>query len=139
MTRNAAEKRVAREHARRQGISYRCALAEVREAQRLSNGTFDLYVSRLLIEAIEGCGVRHWARVEYWDGATSAILTDVGGERFVLNASAVGQTLRDFLVSEPHLRPMDLDSFHADVVIQQALFGCTIYRSEVRRRPQVAA
>ena len=139
MTRSAAEKQVAREHARRQGISYRRALAEMRQIHRLSNEAPDLYVTRLLIEAVEGCGVRHWARVEYWDGATTATITDVGGERFVLNAAAVGQALRDFLVSEPHLQPMDLDSFHADVIIQRALFGCTIYRSEVRRRPEIAA
>ena len=30
------------------------------------------------------------------------------------------------------------DSFHADVIIQSALFDCVIYRSQVRRRPQVA-
>ncbi|MGV9481155.1 hypothetical protein [Gordonia polyisoprenivorans] len=111
----------------------------MRESQPLSGDVFDLYLTRLLIEAIEGCGVRHWARVEYWDGVTTATITDVGGERFVLNAAAVGQTLCDFLVSEPQLHPMDLDSFHADVIVQRALFGCTIYRSEVRRRPQVAA
>ncbi|ACY22618.1 hypothetical protein Gbro_3421 [Gordonia bronchialis DSM 43247] len=138
MTSNAAEKRAAREYARRHRVSYRSALIAVRTARSLTTEVFDEYVARLLIEAIEGCGIRHWAHIRSWDGATTATITEVGGDTFVLDAETVGPASHDFLIREPHVRPLDLDSFHADVIIQSALFDCVIYRSQVRRRPQVA-
>lgn len=139
MTKNSAEKRAAREYALNHAVSYRRALTEVRAADRHGSQVSEPHVTRLLIEAVEGCGIRHWARVLAWDGATSATIADVGGETFVLSADTVSKALHELLVAEPNLEPLDLDSYHADLVIQHALFGCIIYRTGVRRRPLVAA
>lgn len=137
MMKNAAEKRLAREYARRYGVSYRRALSAVREVDAPNRESAG-FVTRLLIEAIEGCGIRHWARVVAWDGTSAAVIADVGGETFVLDADTLGPALREFVLRESPSNPLDIDSFHADDIVQSALFGGRIYRSEVRRRPRVA-
>ncbi len=140
MTKFSARKRTAREYAQAHGVAYRQALAVIRnERPAPDESCFDDFVTRLLIEAVEGCGIRHWALIREWDGASTAVIADLGGEVFDLSADSLGECLRDYLVEEHLIRPLDIDSFHADDVVQRALFGGTIYRPGVRRRPQTSA
>jgi len=113
----------------------------VRATHRPEDAGLDTFVTRLLIEAVEGCGIRHWARIDSWDGATAADITDLGGETFRLDAGTIGPTLDNFVAGGPRREPLDVDSYIdiADEIIQTALFGCVIYRTTVRRRPHIEA
>ncbi|OZF27229.1 hypothetical protein CH295_21765 [Rhodococcus sp. 14-2483-1-2] len=91
------------------------------------------FAQRLLIEAVEGCGIRHWARVEEWDGVGRTTITDLGGERYVIGVDTVLQTLREHLDDHPGLKPNDIDSYFADEAVQLLLFGDVIYRLELHR------
>ncbi len=91
------------------------------------------FAQRLLIEAVEGCGIRHWARVEEWDGVGRTTITDLGGERYVIGVDTVLQTLREHLDDHPGLKPNDIDSYFADEAVQLLLFGGVIYRLELHR------
>ncbi|WP_415974930.1 hypothetical protein [Rhodococcus sp. 077-4] len=132
MTKNHADKIAARAHARAHGLVYRRALASVRAA-RADRMSLLPFAERLLIEAVEGCGIRHWARVEEWDGVGRAAITDVGGERFVLTVDTVLLVLREHLDDHPGLKPNDIDSYFADEAVQRILFGGIIYRLELHR------
>ncbi|MBD0023833.1 hypothetical protein GII33_21315 [Gordonia pseudamarae] len=140
MTRNAAEKRAAREYARKHGVTYRSALDAMRASHHPDPpADLDRFVTRLLIEAVEGFGIRHWARIDSWDGAAAARITDVSGETFHLDADTVGPVIGDFIAIEHLRKPLDLDAYLADEIIQTALFGFVIYRPTVRRRPRIDA
>lgn len=91
--------------------------------------------SRLLIEAIEGCGIRHWAYVEEWDGESRTVIRDLGGDRFVLTAEDADGLIENYRAANPDWDPDAIDSYTADVILQSALFGSVIYRTGVRRRP----
>ena len=132
VTKNHADKRAARSYARAHGLPYRQALASVRAA-RADRMSLLPFAERLLIEAIEGCGIRHWARVDEWDGVGRAVITDLGGERFVLTVDTVLLVLRQHLDDHPKLRPTDIDSYFADEAVQRLLFGGVIYRLELHR------
>ena len=132
MTKNHAEKRAARAYANTHSLSYRQALASMRAA-RIDRMSLCPFAQRLLLEAVEGCGIRHWARVEEWDGVGRATITDLGGERFVLTVDSFLVALREHLDHNPTLRTNDIDSYFADEAVQQILFGCIIYRLELHR------
>ncbi|MFE0748966.1 hypothetical protein [Gordonia sp. NPDC058843] len=97
------------------------------------------YVQRLLIEAVEGCGVRHWARIDEWDGVGSVVITDIGGEVYRLTAESLAPVVSTHIDEGTISEPLDVDSYLADDIIQSALFGCVIYRHEVRHRPVMVA
>ncbi|MDJ0004884.1 MULTISPECIES: hypothetical protein [Nocardiaceae] len=129
MTRNHVEKHAARAYAAANGVTYRQGLAAVR-----ANCTIVLpYAQRLLIEAIEGCGIRHWSNVHDWDGCGRASITDLGGERFVLTPDVVVPVIREHLDAHPNLEPLHIDSYFADEAVQRTLFGGVIYRLELHR------
>ena len=138
MTSNSAEKRAARAYSRQNHVSYRTALAMVRNRQS-DTPEHDLFGQRLLIEAIEGCGIRHWAHVDEWDGESCAVITDVGGESYRLTVDNVMPGLVRYLREDAVREPLEIDSYIADEVIQTALFGHVIYRSVIRRRPTMVA
>lgn len=137
MTERSAEKRSARNYARINGVSYRTALAAVRDRQ--AGADCIPFARRLLIEAVEGCGIRHWARVVDWDGIGCLTVTDLGGETYRLTADQLAPVLATYRDAGTIAHPLDIDSYVADDVIQAMLFGCTIYRSEVRKRPAMAS
>ncbi|MEE4021902.1 hypothetical protein V1Y59_02335 [Gordonia sp. PKS22-38] len=93
------------------------------------------FARRLLIEAVEGCGIRHWARIDAWDGVGCARITDLGGETFELNVENLSSALVVHLDDNTPRYPLDVDSYLADEIVQTMLFGVVIYRSEIRRRP----
>lgn len=97
------------------------------------------YARRLLIEAIEGCGIRHWAHVESWDGVSVAVISDLGGETFELTTVNVVPFLAAYADRHGDWEPMEIDSYLADELIQEALFGGVISRTQVRRRPVLVA
>ncbi|WP_042939488.1 hypothetical protein [Rhodococcus sp. AW25M09] len=132
MTKNHAEKRLARAYAQAHDLPYRQALASVRAA-RADPTPLLPFAQRLLIEAVEGCGVRHWACVDEWDGVGRATITDLGGERFVLTVDSVLLVLREHLDENPTLQPNDIDSYFADEAVQRVLFGGVIYRLDLHR------
>lgn len=132
MTKNHSEKRAARAYAQLHSLPYRQALASMRAA-RADRASLSPFAQRLLIEAVEGCGIRHWARVEEWDGVARAVITDLGGERFVLTVDVVMIELREHLDNNPTLQPNDIDSYFADETVQRILFGGIIYRLELHR------
>lgn len=138
MTEHAAEKRAARRFARENFVSYRTALTAVR-AQRVDVAQIAPFAQRLLIEAVEGCGIRHWARVNSWDGAQCVTITDLGGEVYRLTIEGVAPMVADYRDSGVIESPLDVDSYLADEIIQSILFGGVIYRSEVRKRPAMIA
>lgn len=92
--------------------------------------------THVLIEAIEGCGIRHWAGVEAWDGWSRATVTDLGGESFTLDRETVSPALEAFLRLNPGAGAEDIDSYLADEFVQLGLFGLVLYRSEVTHRPR---
>ncbi|WP_040524871.1 hypothetical protein [Gordonia effusa] len=130
MTENFAEKRAARRYAREYGVSYREALGIIRTDTR----RYRDHATRLLIEAVEGCGITHWCGVENWDGIERATIVDVGGEEFSLDANRVALALGAYFAAHTEVEPLDLDSYIADEVIQTMLFGGVIYRNQIRRR-----
>lgn len=132
MTRNYSEKRCARDFARLHALPYRQALAAVRMARR-DHSAIAPYAQRLLIEAVEGCGISHWARTVEWDGIGRAEICDLGGERFVLTLDTAAPILRQYLDTDQGWHPMDIDSYIADEVVQRALFGAVIYRLDLHR------
>ncbi|AZG44574.1 hypothetical protein [Gordonia insulae] len=137
MTERFAEKRAARKYSRDNDVSYRVALAVVRtESGRLSKGV--PFARRLLIEAVEGCGILHWARVDAWDGDRCLTITDLGGETYRLTVDSLAPVLLAHLRAGAINQPLDVDSYLADEIVQTTLFGCVIYRSEVRKRPEIA-
>lgn len=135
MTSNSARKRAARDFSRRHGVNYRVALQAVGTHDR---DRFHAFATRVLIEAVEGCGIRHWADVEHWDGSSRMIITDLGGESFEVTVATIRPALTAFLETDPGADLMDLDGYLADEFIQQGLFGLVIYRSEVTHRPRTA-
>lgn len=137
MTERYAEKRAARTYARENGVPYRAALQVIRG--RHADVGDALYTQRLLIEAVEGCGIRHWARIDDWDGVGSLAITDLGGEMYRLTADELTPMLSAYRGVGTIERPLDIDGYLADEIIQSTLFGGIIYRSEVRRRPIMAA
>lgn len=96
-------------------------------------------LERLLIEAVEGCGIRHWARVDHWDGRRSVTIMDIGGEGYLLTEESLAPVLLRQVDAGVISEPLDIDSYLADEIVQTALFGCVIYRSLVRRRPVLVA
>ena len=136
MTERCAEKHSARKYARDNGISYRDALDVVRSRRRLDPTPF---AERVLIEAVEGCGIRHWARVDDWDGRACVTLRDIGGERYRVVMDDLITALRPLIDAGVLSAPLEVDSYAADEMIQVMLFGCVIYRSQVRRRPEMVA
>jgi hypothetical protein len=138
MTERCAEKQAARKYARDNDVSYRAALVVVRRQRGcVSEGM--PFARRLLIEAVEGCGVLHWARVDAWDGRHCLTITDVGGEAYRLTVDNLAPAALTHLKAGTINHPLDVDSYLADEIIQTTLFGCVIYRSEVRKRPEMAA
>ena len=138
MTERFAEKLAARQYARDNGVSYRAALEVVR-AQSDRVRDVAPFARRLLIEAVEGCGILHWARVDAWDGVDCLTVTDLGGEVYRLTINALTPILIAYLEAGAIQRPLDVDSYLADEIVQTTLFGCVIYRSEVRKRPEMVA
>lgn len=136
MTSNSARKRAVRAYSEQHGISYRKALAVLASGDAAVD-TRAIAV-RILIEAVEGCGIRHWARVDDWDGSSRAIIADLGGERFDLTATSLMPLVADHVETAGSVEPRDVDSYLADEIIQTGLFGCVIYRMGVRRRPPAA-
>ncbi|WP_206487668.1 hypothetical protein [Rhodococcus sp. KRD162] len=132
MTKNHSDKRAARSYAQAHALSYRQALTKVRAA-RADRTSLSPFAQRLLIEAVEGCGIRHWASVEEWDGVGRATVTDLGGERFVLTVDSVLLVLCEHLADNPTLQPNDIDSYFADEAVQRLLFGSVIYRLDLHR------
>ncbi|MDF0531264.1 hypothetical protein P0W64_00300 [Tsukamurella sp. 8F] len=102
---------------------------------RRGDDRFEPVATRILIEAIEGCGIRHWARIDAWDGRSEAVITDLGGEVFDLSIATMTPAVVDLLERDPECDVVDIDSYLADEIVQQCLFGLVLYRSEVRRRP----
>ncbi|ROZ89042.1 hypothetical protein [Gordonia sp. OPL2] len=92
-------------------------------------------VQRLLIEAVEGCGVRHWARIDDWDGSSAVLLTDLGGQRYRLTVDSLSPAVIAHIAECAISDPLEVDSYLADEIIQSTLFGAVIYRTDVRRRP----
>ena len=137
MTEGFAEKRAARTHALENGVSYRTGLAAVRKQLAAAEGA--PFARRLLIEAVEGCGIRHWARVDEWDGGDHATITDGGGESYRLTVADLAPAVAEYRDAGAIDHPLDVDSYLADEIIQALLFGCVIYRSEVRKRPAMVA
>ena len=135
MTSNSALKRTARKYSRQHHISYRDAL---RIVDRRGDARFEHLATRVLIEAIEGCGIRHWAGVETWDGWSRATITDLGGESFDLVLDTIAPALSAFLRENPESDARDIDSYLADEFVQLGLFGLVIYRSEVTHRPRTS-
>lgn len=135
MTSNSAIKRAARAYGHEHSVSYRAAL----QAVSRSNGErFRMLATRVLIEAIEGCGIRHWADVNHWDGWSNAVITDLGGETFTLDVATITPSLLTFLDQNPDCGPLDIDGSLADEFVQLGLFGLVIYRSEISKRPKTA-
>lgn len=132
VTSNSAVKRAARSYGRQHGVGYRAAL---RIIGRRGDDRFEPVATRILIEAIEGCGIRHWARIDAWDGRSEAVITDLGGEVFDLSIATMTPAVVDLLERDPECDVVDIDSYLADEIVQQCLFGLVLYRSEVRRRP----
>ncbi|GAB08916.1 hypothetical protein GOARA_021_01540 [Gordonia araii NBRC 100433] len=132
MTRNSAEKRAARAYAQEHGVAYRQAVEAIRrnDADQIDDSSF---VHRILIEAVEGCGIRHWAQIVEWDGERRAVARDLGGETFELTLATLASELREFRSAAPEASPLDIDSYIADEVVQASLFGAVIYRRPVRR------
>lgn len=108
-----------------------------RQRGRVSEGI--PFARRLLIEAVEGCGILHWARVDGWDGHHCLTVTDLGGEVYRLTVNNLALVVLTHLDAGAIHHPLDVDSYFADEFIQTTLFGCVIYRSEVRKRPEMAA
>ncbi|TWS24989.1 hypothetical protein FK268_07060 [Tsukamurella sputi] len=133
MTSNSALKRAARTYSREHGIGYRAAL---RIVDRRDGDRFQYLATRVLIEAIEGCGIRHWAGVDSWDGWSHARITDLGGESFDVDASTIAPSLAAFLAGHPECDARDIDGYLADEFVQHGLFGLVIYRSEITHRPR---
>ncbi|MEP9416156.1 MULTISPECIES: hypothetical protein [unclassified Gordonia (in: high G+C Gram-positive bacteria)] len=98
-----------------------------------------LFGRRLLIEAAEGCGITHWARIDSWDGEGTLAVTDLGGERFQLTIDSLSPVLLDHLTDGTICDPLDIDAYLPDEIIQSALFGAVIYRTLIRRRPEFTA
>lgn len=136
MTIDSAEKRAARALARQEGVSYRHALAAVR-ARRASD-RIDEVTRLVMIEAIEGCGIRHWARTTFWDGVDAATLVDLGGEEYRVDLDAVRPLVAELIEREPELDVRDVDGDVADGLVQSAVFGLILYRPLVRHRPGTA-
>jgi len=133
MTENHAIKQAARNYAQECGVTYREALDIIR--RRGSDGRrLDDFVVRVLIEAIEGCGIGHWAGVQKWDGTHSALITDIGGEPYELSPAKIRPAFAEYLQGHPECEIDDVDSYLADEIVQTALFGGVIYRFEARRR-----
>lgn len=136
MTERFAEKHAAREYARDNGVSYRNALDVVRSRRQIDPTPFAVQV---LIEAVEGCGIRHWARIDAWDGRETAVISDIGGEQYVVTVADCIPAVRSLIDAAAVCEPLDVDSYGADDIIQSMLFGCVIYRRQVRRRPAMVA
>lgn len=134
MTANHATKQAARRYAQQHGVNYRDALAAVRRRGSDAERT-DEFARRVLIEAIEGCGIGHWAQIGAWDGAAAAVITDIGGECSRLSPTVIRSALLDYLSDHPDCHLVDVDSYLADEIVQTALFGGVIYRFEARPRP----
>lgn len=132
MTKNSAEKRAARAYARSNDVSYRQAIGAVRR-DSLSDDADVAFIHRVLIEAVEGCGIRHWAEVLEWDGVSRAIVRDVGGEVFSLTSATLAAAVRRYRTSNPTSAPLEMDSYLADEIVQSALFDIVIYRLRRRR------
>lgn len=135
MTSNSALKRAARAYSREHGVSYRTALHAV---DRHRADRIEQLATRVLIEAVEGCGIRHWAGVDEWDGWTRARITDLGGEGFVVDRATVTPPLVAHLRVHPDLDQREIDGYLADEFVQLGLFGLVIYRAEVTHRPRTA-
>ncbi|MFW0790609.1 hypothetical protein [Gordonia sp. CPCC 205333] len=134
MTENFAEKRDVRRYAREHEVSYR----EARSVLRDATNRYSEHAHRLLIEAVEGCGITHWSSVQYWDGQTRATIVDLGGEQFDLDVNRVATGLGGYFADHTEVAPLDVDSYLADEIVQTMLFGGVIYRSQIRRRVAVA-
>ncbi|NMO03301.1 hypothetical protein HH308_18980 [Gordonia sp. TBRC 11910] len=133
MTENFAAKRAARRYAREHHLSYRQALAAL-GAERAVAARFVHHAERILIEAVEGCGITHWCTVESWDGSSSTTITDLGGEQFTLSLDDVASAAATHFGAGATPSPLDIDSYLADEIVQTLLFGGIIYRPQVRRR-----
>lgn len=133
VTSNSALKRAARDYSRQHGVSYRDA---IRVVDRRTDDRFHYLATRVLIEAIEGCGIRHWAGVEAWDGWSHATITDLGGESFDLDHGTIAPALAAYLRENPESDAREIDGYLADEFVQSGLFGLIIYRSEVTHRPR---
>lgn len=131
MTRHYAEKRMARMYARDNNVTYRVALARVRDRRARVGADIS---RRILIEAVEGCGVTHWARIDQWDGAGCATITDLGVETYRLTVDDLSPVVRSWRQTDSIIGPLDVDSYLADEFIQTMLFGGVIYRVGIRRR-----
>lgn len=101
----------------------------------MTTSTEQEFVRRILIEAIEGCGIRHWAGVQHWDGEAAAVITDLGGDSFRLTVENLIPLVRAHFGGVVDRSPMEVDSYLADEILQTQLFGGVIYRTQVQRRP----
>ena len=90
--------------------------------------TTDTLTQRVLLEAIEGGGIAHWARVEEWDGERSATIVESGGVRHSFDLDAASAAVADYLARNPEFDPGDVDADLADEIVQMSLFGSIVYR-----------
>ncbi|EME15356.1 hypothetical protein G419_22759 [Rhodococcus triatomae BKS 15-14] len=90
---------------------------------------------RVLLEAIEGGGIAHWARVEDWDGERSATVVEPGGVRHRLDLEHAGAAVAEFLSRNPEFDPLDVDGDLADEIVQLSLFGSVVYLERHRAEP----
>lgn len=90
--------------------------------------TTDTLTQRVLLEAIEGGGIAHWARVEEWDGERSATIVESGGVRHSFDRDAASAAVADYLARNPDFDPGDVDADLADEIVQMSLFGSIVYR-----------
>lgn len=90
--------------------------------------TTDTLTQRVLLEAIEGGGIAHWARVEEWDGERSATIVESGEVRHSFDLDAASAAVADYLARNPDFDPGDVDADLADEIVQMSLFGSIVYR-----------
>ena len=90
--------------------------------------TTDTLTQRVLLEAIEGGGIAHWARVEEWDGERSATIVESGGVRHSFDLDTASAAVADYLARNPDFDPGDVDADLADEIVQMSLFGSIVYR-----------
>jgi hypothetical protein len=87
----------------------------------------DAVTQRVLLEAIEGGGIAHWAKVEDWDGERSATIVEPGGVRHAIDLDHASVAVADFLSRNPEFRPHDVDGDLANEIVQLSLFGSVVY------------
>jgi hypothetical protein len=106
-----------------------------REEQELSGDLAD----RIIREAIEGCGICRWARVDHWEGQGAARITGHGGSPHVIDEQLVRRGVASILLDQRQASPDTVaalttnavdrvDSYVADEVVQIALFGQLLFR-----------